>query len=167
MIRKHFRLKRIALGLAFAAIAVPVAQAKPVSEIQGHGGTTPTMSQLEAQGNAYQARVRSENASRRPIASEISVQSTLSQAQVEALRYQAMVDLYSRQNPVRSENSFGAPGPSVGGATGPQHVISATSSSRFDWTDASLGAAAAFATALLLLTAVGLGRRNRSRLASV
>jgi hypothetical protein len=66
---------------------------------------------------------------------------------------------------VRSENSFGAPGPGAAGATGPQHVLTATSSSGFDWTDASLGAAAAFATALLLLTAVGLGRRNRSRLA--
>src|SRR5713226_8655301 len=32
MIRKHFRLKRIALGLAFAAVVVPVAQAKPVSQ---------------------------------------------------------------------------------------------------------------------------------------
>ena len=31
MIRKHFRLKRIALGLAFAAVVVPIAQAKPVS----------------------------------------------------------------------------------------------------------------------------------------
>ena len=31
MIRKHFRLKKIALGLAFAAVVVPIAQAKPVS----------------------------------------------------------------------------------------------------------------------------------------
>ena len=31
MSRKHFRLKRIALGLAFAAVAVPTAQAKPVA----------------------------------------------------------------------------------------------------------------------------------------
>jgi hypothetical protein len=168
MIRKHFRLKRIALGLAFAAIAVPVAQAKPVSEIQGHGGTTPTMSQLEAQGNAYQTRVRSENTSRRPIASEISVQLTLSQAQVEALRYQAMVDLYSRQNPVRSENSFGAPGPSVGGAQGPSSTptVSTVRSDRFDWSDAGIGGSIVFGAALMLLTAVGLGRRNRSRLAS-
>jgi hypothetical protein len=168
MIRKHFRLKRIALGLAFAAIAVPVAQAKPVSEIQGHGGTTPTMSQLEAQANAYQARVRSENASRRPIASEISVQSTLSQAQVEALRYQAMVDLYSRQNPVRSENSFGAPGPGAGGAQGPSSAstVSTVRSDRFDWSDAGIGGSIVFGAALMLLTAVGLGRRHRS-LASV
>jgi len=29
MIRKHFRLKKIVLGLAFAAVAVPTAQARP------------------------------------------------------------------------------------------------------------------------------------------
>jgi hypothetical protein len=168
MIRKHFRLKRIALGLAFAAIAVPVAQAKPVSEIQGYGGTTPTMAQLEAQGNAYQMRVQSESTSRTPIASEISVQPTLSQAQVDALRYQAMVDFYARQNPVRSENSFGAPGPSAGGAQGPSSVstVGTARSDRFDWSDAGIGASIVFGAVLMLLTAVGLGRRHRS-LASV
>jgi hypothetical protein len=141
MIRKHFRLKRIALGLAFAAIAVPVAQAKPVG---------------------------SENTSRKPIASEISVQSTLSQAQVEALRYQAMVDFYARQNPVRSENSFGAPGPGAAGAQGPisASTVSTVRSDRFDWSDAGIGASIVFGAALMLLTAVGLGRRHRS-LASV
>jgi hypothetical protein len=66
---------------------------------------------------------------------------------VDALRYQAMVDLYSRQNPVRSENST-------------------VRSDRFDWSDAGIGASIVFGAALMLLTAVGLGRRHRS-LASV
>ena len=37
MIRKHFRLKKIALGLAFAAIVVPTAQARVV--IDGYPAT--------------------------------------------------------------------------------------------------------------------------------
>src|SRR2546427_795340 len=52
MSRRYFRLKRIALGLAFAAVAAPTAQAKPVP-------WTPAPQQ--------------------PIASEISVQSPGSQ----------------------------------------------------------------------------------------
>lgn len=166
MIRKHFRLKRLVLGLAFAAIVVPAAQAKPVS-IPGQGGITPTMTQLEAQAAQYQRLhgIRSED---RPIASEVSVQSTLTPAQVEALRWQAMADLYARQSPVRSENSFGAPGPSAGGASGPSavHLVSTSPTSGFDWSDAGIGASVAFGAALMLLTVFGLSRRNRSRLAS-
>ena len=36
MIRKHFRLKKIALGLAFAAVAVPTAQASVPVLLDGH-----------------------------------------------------------------------------------------------------------------------------------
>ena len=138
MIRKHFRLKRIALGLAFAAvIVVPTAQAKPVS---------------------------STAVAHQPIASEISVQSGLSQLQVEVLRWQAMADAYQAQSPVRSENSFGAPGPGLAGATGPQIVATAsTTSDGFNWSDAGIGASVAFGAALMLLIAVVLGRRFRSR----
>jgi hypothetical protein len=136
MIRKHFRLKRIALGLAFAAIAAPVAQATPYG---GSPASQQDQSVLSTEVSPYELRSTH----------IVPGGMTLVQPSI-----------------VRSENSFGAPGPSAAGATGPQHVISATSSSRFDWTDASLGAAAAFGTALLLLTAVGLGRRNRSGLAN-
>jgi hypothetical protein len=136
MIRKHFRLKRIALGLAFAAIAAPVAQATP--EIQS-GLTAPTSAYLTTEVSPYELRSTH----------IVPGGMTLAPSSI-----------------VRSENSFGAPGPSGAGAAGPQHVISPVSSNGFDWTDASLGAAVAFATALVLLTAVGLGRRNRSRLAS-
>jgi hypothetical protein len=136
MIRKHFRLKRIALGLAFAAIAAPVAQATP------YGGS-PTSQKDQA--------VLSTEVSEYEVVSGRTILPggmTLAPSSV-----------------VRSENSFGAPGPSAAGATGPQHVISSTSSGTFDWTDASLGAAVAFGTALVLLTAVALGRRYRSGLA--
>ena len=84
------------------------------------------------------------------------------------MRWQAMANAYLSQSPVRSENSFGAPGPSAAGATGPQLVtaVSTSPSNGFDWTDASVGAGVMFGMTLLLLTALGLGRRNRSRLAS-
>jgi hypothetical protein len=147
MIRKHFRLKRIALGLAFAAVVVaPTAQAS-VALVDGHPAPV-----------SYTA------VERQPIASEISVQSGVPQLQVEGLRWQAMADAYQAQPPVRSENSFGAPGPSLAGATGPQVVAAAsTTSDGFNWSDAGIGASVAFGAALMLLMAVILGRRFRSR----
>jgi hypothetical protein len=146
MIRKHFRLKRIALGLAFAAVVVvPTAQAR-VALVDGHPAPV-----------SYTAVAH-------PIASEISVQSGVPQLQVEGLRWQAMADAYQAQSPVRSENSFGAPGPSLAGATGPQVVAAAsTTSDGFNWSDAGIGASVAFGAALMLLMAVVLGRRFRSR----
>jgi hypothetical protein len=147
MIRKHFRLKRIALGLAFAAVVVaPTAQAR-VAFVDGHAAPV-----------SYTA------VAHQPIASEISVQSGVPQLQVEGLRWQAMADAYQAQSPVRSENSFGAPGPSLAGATGPQVVAAAsTTSDGFNWSDAGIGASIAFGAALMLLMAVVLGRRFRSR----
>ena len=50
----------------------------------------------------------------------------------------------------------------------PSQVVTSTDSSSFSWSDAGIGASVSFGAALLLLTAVGLGRRARSRgLASV
>ena len=145
MIRKHFRLKRIALGLAFAAVVVPSAQAA-----------------LYVDG--YPAPVSYTAVAHQPIASEISVQSGVPQLQVEGLRWQAMADAYQAQSPVRSENSFGAPGPALAGATGPQVLAAAsTTSDGFNWSDAGIGASVAFGAALMLLLAVVLGRRFRSR----
>jgi len=64
MIRKHFRLKKIALGLAFAAVVVPSAQATVL--LDGHPAPV-----------SYTA------VAHQPIASEVSVQSPVSQLQVE------------------------------------------------------------------------------------
>src|SRR3954464_4792450 len=75
MIRKHFRLKRIALGLALAtAIVAPTAQAAVYVD-----GPTPGV-----QAGYIRA------AANRPIASEMSVQSPVSQLKVEGMRWQAM-----------------------------------------------------------------------------
>jgi hypothetical protein len=142
MIRKHFRLKRIALGLAFAAVVVaPTAQAS-VALVDGHPAPV-----------SYTA------VERQPIASEISVQSGVPQLQVEGLRWQAMAKAYE------------SPGITAAGAAlsnakhtaYPVSVVQTTTSDGFNWSDAGIGASVAFGAALMLLMAVILGRRFRSR----
>lgn len=130
MIRKHFRLKKIALGLAFAALIVaPTAQARPVL-LDGHP-----------------APVSSTSAAR--------------QLQVEGLRWQAMAKAY--------ENSPGitAAGAALSNAKHTAYPVSVsqttTTSDGFNWSDAGIGASIAFGAALMLLIAVVLGRRFRSR----
>jgi hypothetical protein len=141
MIRKHFRLRKIALGLAFAAVAVPTAQASVL--LDGHPAPV-----------SYTA------VAQQPIASEISVQS-VSQLQVEGLRWQAMAKAY--------ENSPGitAAGAALSNAKHSAYPVSVvqttTSSDGFNWSDAGIGASIAFGAALMLLMAVVLGRRFRSR----
>jgi hypothetical protein len=140
MIRKHFRIRRIVLGLAFAAIAAPVAQATP----HVNGPVSGVQSEISA--DAY-------------LTTEVAPYE---------LRGTHVVPSGMTLTPtsvVRSENTFGAPGPSAGGAVGPQSVATASATSTFDWDDAGIGAASAFGIALLLVTAVMLGRR-RTGLAS-
>jgi hypothetical protein len=143
MIRKHFRLKKIALGLAFAALVVaPTAQARVVL-LDGHAAPV-----------SYTA------VAHQPIASEISVQSGVPQLQVEGLRWQAMAKAY--------ENSPGitAAGAALSNAKHsayPVSVVQTTTSDGFNWSDAGIGASVAFGAALMLLLAVVLGRRFRSR----
>jgi hypothetical protein len=145
MIRKHFRIRRLVLGLAFAtAFSVPVAQATP----NVYGPTPEIQSGITAQAaDAY-------------LTTEVSPYE---------LRGTHIVPSGMTVTPtsvVRSENSFGAPGPSAGGAVGPQSVATASTTSSFDWNDAGIGAAGALGVALLLVTAVMLGRRHRTGLAS-
>lgn len=143
MIRKHFRLKKIALGLAFGALIVaPTAQAR-VALVDGHSAPV-----------SYTA------VDRQPIASEISVQSGVPQLQVEGMRWQAMAKAY--------ENSPGitAAGAALSNAKHtayPVSVVQTTTSDGFNWSDAGIGASVAFGAALMLLLAVVLGRRFRSR----
>jgi hypothetical protein len=132
MIRKHFRLKRIALGLALAAVAAPTAQAAVYVD-----GPTPGV-----QAGYIRA------ASHQKIQSEMSVQSTSGPGITAA--GVALANAKHAAYPV------------------PNQAVSSTGSSSFNWSDAGIGASVSFGAALLLLTAVGLGRRARSRgLASV
>ena len=140
MIRKHFRLKRIALGLAFAAVVVPSAQATVL--LDGHPAPV-----------SYTA------VPHQPIASEISVQS-VSQLQVEGQRWQAMAKAYENQPGI---TAAGAALSNAKHSAYPVSVVQTTSSDGFNWSDAGIGASIAFGAALMLLMAVILGRRFRSR----
>jgi hypothetical protein len=178
MIRKHFRIRRIVLGLAVAAIAVPVAQAKPVvwqvgsdqpispAQISMGGGVTPTLAQLEAEAGTYTRD--SQVASGQPMSpAQISthggVTPTLAQLEAEAQAY---------------ESKSGTSQSSIHGGTTPTMAqleaealqyrakldAAQNPSAGFDWGDAGLGGSVVFGAMLLLLTSIGLGRRNRSRL---
>jgi hypothetical protein len=167
MRRRYFHLRRIALGLAFAAVAVPTAQAKPVP-------WTPTphqpiASEISVQSPGSQlgaTTIKLSGAALVNAPAPVSVQSpaysAAYQAKVEAMRYQAMARAYLNQ-----------PGTvSAAGVTSARHsalsslsvpVTQSTSSNGFNWSDASVGAAVAFGVALMLLMAVVFGRRFRSR----
>ena len=112
MIRKHFRLKRIALGLAVAAVAAPTAQAAVYVD-----GPTPGV-----QAGYIRA------------ASKPGI--TAAGAALANQRHDALFVT-----------------PQVAQSTG----------SSFNWSDAGIGASVSFGAALLLLTLVGLSRRNRTR----
>ena len=161
MIRKHFRIRRYVFGLAFAATLIAPAAAQAITGITSEGPAT-GVQQTDARHAALL------NKQTVAPASPVSAQPTGIGQQAYAARMQAMADRYQSmqqaQTPVRSENSFGAPGPSAGGAQGPVAVktASASSSSGFDWNDAGIGAAVAFGIALLLVAAVAIGRRYRS-----
>ena len=140
MIRKHFRLKRIALGLALAtAVVAPTAQAAVYVD-----GPTPGVQAGYIRAAAHQLKV-------------------------EGMRWQAMARQYQSQPGI---TAAGAALANQKHSALPVPITQASTTSvsdgGFNWSDAGIGALVSFGAALLLLTAVGLGRRSRSRgLASV
>lgn len=139
MIRKHFRLKRIALGLALAtAVVAPTAQAAVYVD-----GPTPGVQAGYIRAAAYQLKV-------------------------EGMRWQAMAKQYESQPGITAAGAALA-NQKHSALPVPTTQVSTTSvSDGFNWSDAGIGALISFGAALLLLTAIGLGRRSRSRgLASV
>jgi hypothetical protein len=165
MFRKHFRFKRMVLGLAFAAVAVPVAPAGAASlSTFVDGGPAPvsnvTVSSSQPSYLRYHEvgvpvatgpEIRSENARR---------VATVTALQADGLRLTAMAERYQQLQPsvAFSERSYGVPGPDP--SLVPQ-VITASTSSSFDWTDAGIGASMAFAAALLLGIGIALTRRHQ------
>lgn len=132
MFRKHFRFRRMVLGLAFAAFAVPVAPAGAVSlSTFVDGGPAPVSNTTP--------EIRSENA---------RVTSTLTGLQADGLRYSAMAQRYEQLLPsvAVSERSNGVNGPDP--SLVPQVILSTSGS--FDWQDAGIGATTVLAAALLL-----------------
>jgi hypothetical protein len=166
MSRKHFRIRRLVIGLAFAAFAVPVAPAAATTGFFVDGGPAPVSFSTAGSNQPSYLRyhevgvpvgtgpdIRSENALRA---------STVTPLQADGLRWNAMADSYLRNQPTVaiSERSNGVKGPDP--SLVPQ-LVSATSTG-FDWGDAGIGASTAFGIALLLITGVALARRHDQRL---
>ncbi|MBA3734902.1 MAG: hypothetical protein H0W90_06855 [Actinobacteria bacterium] len=147
MIRKHFRLKRIALGFALATtVAAPTAQAAVYVD-----GPTPGVQAGYIRAVSHQT-----------VRSEMSVQSPVSQLTVEGLRWQAMAKQYENQTGITAAGAALA-NQQHSALPVPAQLATTSGSDGFNWSDAGIGASVSFGAALLLLTAVGLGRRSRSR----
>ena len=186
MIRKHFRLKRIALGLALAtAVVAPTAQAAvyvdgPTPGVQA-GYIRAAAYQLKVEGMRWQAMAKQYEsqpgitaagamlANQKHSALSASELNPVSQLKVEGMRWLAMANQYKNQPGITAAGAALAnqkhtalPVPIT------QALTTSVSDGGFNWSDAGIGASVSFGAALLLLTAVGLGRRSRSRgLASV
>jgi hypothetical protein len=151
MFRKHFRFKRLALGLAFAGLIVPVtpATAGQPSYLRYHEVGAPVAAGPDIRSEAG-PEIRSENALNR---------STLTPVQADGLRWTAMAQRYEQLQPTVaiSERSNGVKGPDP--SLVPQLAVS--TSNGFDWTDAGVGASTMFGVALLLGVAILYTRRNQ------
>ena len=162
MFRKHFRFKRLVLGLAFAALAVPVAPAGAVSSILVDGGPAPVSNTAVASSSPSYLRYHEVGF---PVAAGPDIRSehaqstsTLTGLQADGLRLTAMAQRYQQLQPsvAFSERSYGVPGPDP--SLVPQVIT--TSSSSFDWTDAGIGASTGLAVALLAGIGIILSRRS-------
>src|SRR6476659_2217181 len=186
MFRKHLRVRRMILGLAFASMLVPVAPAGaaslstfvdngrvapktdsgivlsvPPSYLRYHQVGVPVASNtLTAEGKRFLAMAQATRYQPQQSAavSEHSAR-TITPLQADGLRWTAMARFYEQNQPsvAISERSNGVKGPDP--SLVPQVVLS--TSSGFDWTDAGVGASTAFAAALLLGIAIVLTRRRQ------
>lgn len=163
MFRKHFRIRRIVLGLAFAAFALPVAPAAAASlSTFVDGMPAPVSNSSTATSEHSYLRYHEVGV---PVATPLDIQfvnairdSKTAGLRADGLRLNAIADAYLQNQPTVavSERSNGVKGPDP--SLVPQ-LASATSTG-FDWTDAGIGASTAFGIALLLVTGVALARRQ-------
>jgi hypothetical protein len=140
MIRKHLRLRRLVVALAFAAVAVPVAQAEP--NLGGSPSSTGVVQTIPLVSEHGQTSVR------------------LSQLQIEGLRWQAMAKAYQDHPGI---TAAGAALTNAKHTALPVPVTSTSQADDFSWNDFGVGALVAFGMTLVLLISVTLGRRYRSR----
>jgi hypothetical protein len=163
MFRKHFRFKRMVLGLAFAALALPVTPALAQTGVFADGGPMPVSTSAVTSSQPAYLRyhevgypvgtgpmIRSENAK--------SV-STITPLQADGLRWTALAQHYQQLQGTAaiSERSNGVKGPDP--SLVPQVVLA--TSDDFSWADAGIGASTAFGAALLLGLGIVLTRRNQ------
>jgi len=147
MIRKHFRRKRLILGLAVAALAAPVS-AQAMVAIDGPTGGEQAYVIPKSHGIVVQS----------------PAQAAAYQVKVEAMRGKALAKTWADSQP----------GPTAAGTAiaNARHdalpvstvVTSTRTSDGFNWSDAGIGAAVTFGAVLFLLTAVAFGRKYRGRI---
>jgi hypothetical protein len=183
MFRKSFRFRRrLFVGLAFAALAVPAAAqaqtgvmvdegsaVRPVSVgsyqpsyLRYHQVGVPVASNtLTPETKRFLAMAQATRVVSSPqITSEHSrTVATITPLQADGLRWTAMAKFYAQNQPSNaiSERSNGVKGPDP--SLVPQVVLS--TSSGFDWKDAGVGASTVFGAALLLGIALFITRRNQ------
>lgn len=163
MFRKHFRFRRMILGLAFAALAVPVTPALAQTGVFADGGPMPvSTSAVTSYSPSYLRyhevgfpvgtgpQIRSENAK--------SV-ATITPLQADGLRWTALAQHYQQQQGTAaiSERSNGVKGPDP--SLVPQLALA--TSDGFSWTDAGIGASSVFGAVLLLGLGIAVMRRNQ------
>lgn len=179
MIRKHFRFKRFALGLAFAAVAIPVAPAGAVglsTYVDGGRalvGTTPITSYTPSYLRYHEvgvpvaagAQARSEHSASVgatelqrffAFARATQPQPTITPLQADGMRWNAMARFYQAQ---QQQSQPVAPISERSNYVQPAQAISERSIG-FDWKDAGIGASTVLATALLLGIALIVTRRH-------
>lgn len=140
MIRKHFRFKRLVLGIAFglaiAAFSAPAVQAKPIS---GYGPLDPWAYALVQRNTQANVMPTAKYGPLDPWAYAVIHRSSSRSIVPQDVRdHRIVAEL------VRADRS--------------------TSRSTFDWGDAGIGASVSFGVVLLLLAAAALGRRYRQRI---
>jgi hypothetical protein len=140
MMRKHFRFKRLVLGLAFglaiAAFSAPAVQAKPTS---GYGPLDPW---------AYALVHRNAQATVMPAAKY---------GPLDPWAYAVIHRSLSGSTVPQDVRDHGIVAELV-------RADRPTSRSTFNWVDAGIGASVSIGAVLLLLTAAALGRRYRQRI---
>ena len=144
MIRKHFRRKRLVLGLAIAALATPVS-AQAMVEIGGPTGGETTYVIPTSHGNIVKSPAQDQAAY---------------QLKVDAIRGQALNNAYQ----VSVDTMRGEKLNKTWADSRVPTAVTSTTSDGFSWSDAGIGAAVTSGVVLFLLTAVGLGRKHRGRI---
>jgi hypothetical protein len=161
MIRKHFRRKRLILGLAVAALAAPVS-AQAMVDVGGPTGGEQAYVIPKSNGVVVQSPAQAE----------------AYQLKVDAMRGQALNNAYQTSvDALRGEHLnktwAGSPGITAAGTAiaNARHdalpvstVVTTSTSDGFNWSDAGIGAAVTFGVVLFLLTAMTLGRKYRGRI---
>jgi|SRR5262245_1302936 len=162
MLRRHFRFKRLVLGLAFglaiAGFSASAVQAKPVE----YGPLDPWAYSLVHSGAQAKAVAPANYGPLDPWAYAVIHRGSSGSIVPQDVRDHRLVAQLVAQGG-SSDSYIGHPGGP--GAAGPVLSVAAKSTGDgFNWGDAGIGASASFGAALLLLTAVTLGWRYRRRI---